>query len=437
MADAADPASLSEALKTANADALRSQEALNRAMQSFVKLQNDARTNASPKQWLEATKLVKATQSLVSLEKERLSLGQQLKDLNTEDVAQVAKLTAAIRQNESAWQANKSVVVAAQKQITETILEARKRVQENNTALVEQWKQYSIGGRVFSSLTGAISKYTAAITASAIAGKALARVRDSAILQQDLQIRSFRTVTDVQNQAAAGATNVETANKGLVGGFSDLVGAVTGFATSNIASRDSVQEMSSSIASARANAVSLGKDAGEVTGVMAEFARITGSTNPRALSALTSAAMTVSKELQITTSEAMEYVTVRMNKFGGSAADAISQMELMRRSTLSLNDSFGRTVIRADDLARTMLDVGKDSSVYALDQKYLSDVMLTSISRLQAMGDSYDQARAKAKAFTEILASKGAPDFMKYFAGVDLTGGITKSLAGVRRLADG
>jgi len=429
---------LADALKGVSGDALDSVKALtdlNKQMALLVKNQKDAAAGVSNKAFLNAVALQKATEKLIDLEEERSKLTKLRAMTYVKDKAAMDMLTKSIADNEKQIEKNRGTILKAQKDVNEAYDKTRKAVLEKNQAEIDAWKQGTVSGKVYSGLTGTLGKYTAGLTASALAMKALQRVKDAAILSQDIDLRNFRAI-NVAQAASIEKTEKSTAATVAAGlGLGKLYDDAekTFHAMQSVASGATqvgahIFKMSDAIVSARATAILLGKDTGEVTEVMKEFARIAGTRNPEALKTLTEGAMSVSKVLQITTAEAVDYVSQRMNKFGGSAAGAILELGDMRAEALKLNAEFGHTIIRGDDLARTLLDIGKDATVYALDQKYVSDVLLTSIARLQSMGDSYDQARAKAKGFTEQLAGKGAPEYMKAFVGQDLLSGMTKAI---------
>jgi len=44
--------------------------------------------------------------------------------------------------------------------------------------------------------------------------------------------------------------------------------------------------------------------------------------------------------------------------------------------------------------------------MYAIDQRFVGGILRDNISKLQANGDSYEQASKKAKAFTEAVTGK-------------------------------
>jgi len=314
---------------------------------------------------------------------------------------------------------------------------------EKNDA-IETWKNTSLMGKAYGGLTSTLGKVAGGLTAGALAGKALSRVRDAALLQQKIELNQFGVLGSTLKQSESDADGLQGSLGrlgGAVGSAGDKIGessgateglgaTMIGTAGSALHMAKKTADLSVEIAQARGAAILLGQDVESVTGIMADFARITGSDNPKALGLLTQGALSVATSLKITTAEAVDYVSLRMEKFGGTAAGAMIEMQSLRDSVGALNHDFGRVVIKGDDMARTLMDISKNSSVYAVDQKYVSNIMLTSISRLQSLGASYDEAKDKAKAYVDALTGNKAPEFMKALSGQRIVGGIQKSLKG-------
>ena len=315
---------------------------------------------------------------------------------------------------------------------------------EKNDA-IETWKNTTLKGKAYSGLTSTLGKVAGGLTAGALAGKALSRVRDAALLQQKIELNQFGVLGSTLKKSESDADGLQgSLGKlgGAVGSVGDKLGessgateglgaTMIGTAGSALNMAKKTADLSYEVAQARGAAILLGQDVESVTGIMADFARITGSDNPKALGLLTQGALSVATSLKITTAEAVDYVSLRMEKFGGTAAGAMIEMQSLRDSVGALNHDFGRVVIKGDDMARTLMDISKNSSVYAVDQKYVSNIMLTSISRLQSLGASYDEAKDKAKAYVDALTGNKAPEFMKALSGQRIVGGIQKSLKGV------
>lgn len=261
----------------------------------------------------------------------------------------------------------------------------------------EHWRQNTLMGRSYSALTGSLGKLTAGLTASTMAYKALNNWTEAARLKQDLLIKSFRSFD--------GTRSYDNYSK--------------------VAS--SVMDTDEALRSARASAIRFGQDVNAVGGYMTKFQKIAGTDNVKALGALTEATMAAARMNGIEMADAMQFVQNRIDKFGGSASSAILAMGNMRDVADKVNDAFGDTIIRADDVINAVNDIASSSNVYAIDQDFVTKAISKNIVTLRSQGESYDFAKDKAIKYVKAVTSE-APEFMQIKAGQKLKGIFQESI---------
>jgi len=277
-----------------------------------------------------------------------------------------------------------SIVKDAHNQVTDAIDRKQKSQDKTYAAALENFRTNTLLGKSYGVLTSHVTNLAAKFGFLGLAGMALTRHIKAANVQQDIMIQSYRGLS------------------------SDIVDFT-----------DKSMDLSKAMAKSEATAQRMGVSTEYVTEAYTKFARIVGTSSPKVLGTLTEGAITVSKSLGISVPEAIDFVSTRMDKFGGSAASAIASLNNIREETKSVNDAFGRTVVRGDDVARTLLDISKQTTMYAIDQRFVGSILRDNISKLQSNGDSYEQASKKAKAFTEAVTGK-APEWMKVFSAQDI-----------------
>ena len=277
-----------------------------------------------------------------------------------------------------------SIVKDAHNQVTEAIDRKQKSQDKTYAAALENFKANTLLGKSYGVLTSKVTELATKFGFLGLAGMALTRHIKAANVQQDIMIQSYR---------------------GLSSSTRDFTKKSVG--------------LSEAMAKSEATAQRMGVSTEHVAESFTKFARIVGTSSPKVLGTLTEGAITVSKSLGISVPEAIDFVSTRMDKFGGSAASAIASLNNIREETKSVNDAFGRTVVRGDDVASTLLDISKQTTMYAIDQRFVGGILRDNISKLQANGDSYEQASKKAKAFTEAVTGK-APEWMKVFSAQDI-----------------
>lgn len=277
-----------------------------------------------------------------------------------------------------------AIVKDAHNQVTEAIDRKQKSQDKTYAAALENFKANTLLGKSYGVLTSNVTNLATKFGFLGLAGMALTRHIKAANVQQDIMIQSYR---------------------GLSSGVVDFT--------------DKSMDLSKAMAHSEATAQRMGVSTEYVTEAYTKFARIVGTSSPKVLGTLTEGAITVSKSLGISVPEAIDFVSTRMDKFGGSAASAIASLNNIREETKSVNDAFGRTVVRGDDVARTLLDISKQTTMYAIDQRFVGGILRDNISKLQSNGDSYEQASKKARAFTEAVTGK-APEWMKVFSAQDI-----------------
>ena len=275
-------------------------------------------------------------------------------------------------------------------------IEASKTRQDQYEAeALQNFKKYTVTGKVLDSVGAKVSELAEKYTFSALAVQAFNRHVKATELRQNILIKTSKDLNDEIGK-----------------GFGD-------------AARD-ISKYDEALAKAEAHAKYLGMSVDEVAGTMERFSYITGVKNPKTLATLTEGANSLAKSLGITTSEAIDFVSIRMEKFGGSAAGAIVTMDQLQKETTDINTAFGRTAVRGGDLVKSLMDISRQSNIYAIDQRFVGNILRENITRLQSMGDSYETANKKSMAFTKAVTGE-APEWMKVFAGQDLLGQLTKS----------
>lgn len=371
---------------------------LNDSLNKLAKTTEHLKKVGNVKQFLEVDKLRFATQKLIEVKKKHAEIEEKLaKGLQDGKEATAESRREYERSAKSVKNASK-VIEQANASAIESYRKVETGVKELEEKQLEYFKTQTLFGEALGVLTSSFTKFAAGATLGAMALKALGSFTDAARMRGDLMIKSFSGMDK---------------------------------SVSLISARDEVVKFQKSLVETEAYAKYMGARVEDVQPTMMKFARITGSTNPDALKKLTQASISVARTLDIDVSEATEYVSLRMQKFGGSAASALLSLHEMRKGVEETNQAFGRTVLRGDDVAKTLLDLARNSSVYALDQRFVSQTLRDNITRLQAMGDSYDQAQGKAKAFLEGTTAK-APEWMQINVGEKMVDQLAKSMTDVK-----
>lgn len=280
---------------------------------------------------------------------------------------------------------NSQIVVGAKKQESKIIEETTRRYEEQRQAIIENWKQNTIQGKVFGAVTGKVAKFTAGITAGAMAMRLLNRVSEAANTRNQIMISGFKDLDDSFGDAITSIWDYEAATR-----------------------------------SAQATAIELGMANENTADMMVKYNRIIGTDNPKALGALTEATLAMAKVMNITGAEAMAYVQTRMDNFGGSAANALQHLDELRNTTVSYNKALGGTKVRADDVLKVIQDITNTNNIYAADQRFLSQIMMRTSTTLQAQGESYNYAQRMAENYTKALSSE-APEWMQITNAFDVT----------------
>jgi len=268
----------------------------------------------------------------------------------------------------------------------EAYAEAQERMEAQLELTREQWKQNTRLGRTYSFITGSVGKFALGMTAASLAVKAFQKWQKSANLQQQLMIKSFKGFDGARGYA-------ET--------------------TAAVASTDSA------LRKASASAILFGQDVNAVSDYMIRFQRMTGKDNPHALEAMTSATMAAAQVTGVDMAQAMDFVQTRIDKYGGSVSSAILAMESMRLEAKSINNAYGETRLRIDDVINAVNSITSASNIYAVDQDFLTKAISRNMVALQAQGESYDFAKNSATNYMKSLTT-GAPEFMKIMSGRDI-----------------
>lgn len=377
-------------------------EATTRAINDFKKAKEEALKAGDAKALLQLENLEKSTKKYLRAKEKQLELEEELQKVHKEDAKVSQKLRNELKKNMSELARQERILTHAKQEAVDAQEKQTAAIIANNEAMMDAWKQTTLLGKAYSGLTSGFAKVAGGITAGSLALKAWNRYTEGAEIRQNILIQQFRGFTD----------------------------ATTGAAESMVGAGLKAEQMSNALIKARSTAIRMGVDVGVVNEAMVDFARIAGTDNPEALGNLTAATVTVARTMGITMPEAVDFVRTRMDKFGGTAASAVVALHNIRTETENVNHIFGRTVVRADDIAKSLLDISRSTTVYAIDQRFVSGILRDNIARLAAMGDSYDLARRKAQAFTEAVTGE-APEWMKVLAGEDLVGDMQSVFKGV------
>jgi hypothetical protein len=291
----------------------------------------------------------------------------------------------------------------------------RQKVEQNKKETTEYWKANTLLGQGWEWASGKLAKYTAGLTFSGLAMKALNRHIEATELRQNLLI-----------QSNMGLDKAVTQTKKGIGGYTDYV-VDSAAATAKVTQEALV--LSEVMADVEGAAVRMGVSTDVVSDSMMKFSKIVGTDSPQMLGKLTKGAITVSRAMGITTAEAVDFVSLRMDKFGGSAAGAIVALNQINKSTRKTNEEFGRTVIRSSDVVKTLSDISRQTNMYAIDQRFVGNILRDNSARLQANGDSYEMAQQKAQAYTKAVTGE-APEWMQVYSGIDVYGQIEAGLEG-------
>lgn len=273
--------------------------------------------------------------------------------------------------------------------------EAKKKQDEYNKIVSDHWKQNTRLGSMYAATTGSLAKMAAGFTAGSVALKALNKYLEAARLKQELMIRAFRDMEDTE-------TYGQTAER--------------------------IYDTDVALRKASANAILFGQDVNQVSNYMLQFQKITGTDNPQALEKMTSATMAAARVTGVDMGTAMAHVKDRIDKFGGSAASAITSMMELRDSAKDINNAFNQTVIRADDVINSVNQITSANNIYAVDQDFVTKTITRNMLTLQSQGESYDFAREKAMDYMKAVTTE-APEFMKIKSGQALKDEMSKALA--------
>lgn len=275
-----------------------------------------------------------------------------------------------------------------------------KELQQPLRALKDIKEQYSITSKAQNLLSSGVVKFGAAIVGTFTVAAAHKRWIESTNLAIDLSIQKFNGMKDVQG--------------GLVKTALAHANALRTVAMTAIDANVPIEE-----------AQGFYKDINRLMGTSGQNAVVLA----QRMSKLTEYATLYSKVMNVSMADAMAITDARMLKMGGTAEDAAEFMFKLSEDIDSVNISAGKTVIRADDLTRELADLSRNTQLYSLDQRHVSEILKSSVANIQAQGDSYQFAMKAAKNYGEALTT-GAPEWMKILTGQDLVGTLNKNMKG-------
>lgn len=360
---------------------------------------------------LDATRrrmLVTDRRTLVDLEKHRIAT-KALILATAERVKKEEELAASVEKGQEVSESElKSLerLIDVEKKQKDKLSEMRDAQEKYRATAAETYRTHSIWGKMLSGLESGVSKLASQLTVGSLATRSFNRYLDAAKLRGEILIKSFQGLDDMK--------------------FGDAASDVLNF--------------DRALSKAQDTAAYFGVDVGEASKLMDQYSRIAGSQNPEALAKLSSATIAVSKSMNLSLGEAVEFVSNRMDKFGGTAESALLELNSLRAQTEKANKAFtdtahkqkvlskdlGMTVLKADDLTHIMVGLSRESSIYALNQNFVTQTLANTITKLQAQGESYQFAKESANDYMQALTTK-APDWMKILSGEKLLGEMQKA----------
>jgi hypothetical protein len=392
---------------------------LTKSMKEFSSARKQAFSVADPKAIQSVKNMTKAMETLISATDELLSAQKTLKQERSgskkDEEAQIKRINEAA----AAYEKSQKVITQTAKSI-DALREKKKRDAEQWEAdALKYFRTHTLLGKSFGLLSSGVGAFAAKLTFTGLAWKALNRHMQAAEIQQNILIQNYRdlskSTTTWGDKFKDAASNIPVVGESIGEYGKKTIEAnakVVGFT-------EATYNMSDALRMTEATAQRMGVSTEYVGEAFTKFSRIAGTDSPKVLKTLSEGAITVSRSLGITVPEAIDFVSTRMDKFGGSAAGAIASLNNMREEAKRINDAFGRTVIRGDDVARTIQDISKQTTIYSIDQRFVGNILRENIARLQSTGKSYEQAAKQASTFAEAVTGK-APEWMKVFAGQDI-----------------
>jgi len=404
---------------------------LTKALGQLEEAKKSALKAGDTKGLLNLVALERATNRLRLAETARLKLQKDMTAQAEAGLEVSEDMLLAIQANDEAIKENRKIVLSAAKTQADVHAAAKKQAIELKEAALQNFREHTKLGKAFSLANSGIVKFAGGLTAASLVMKAYNRYTEAAEVRQKILIQGFKgfsaPLTSASKDLSATGKVILGTGESLSSFFgSDLPTSIGKSAVSFFGAQKEIYSFNDAIASAESTAYRMGVSVDVVSGAMVDFARITGKDNPKALGQLTEGAIAVSRAIGITVPEAVDFVSTRMDKFGGTAASALIGLNELRVESERINNTFGRTIIRGDDLAKTLQQISSQTTVYAIDQRLVGSILRDNIARIQATGESYDNARKKAEAFTAGLTTQ-APEWMQVLAGEDLAGNMAEA----------
>ena len=401
---------------------------LTKALGQLEEAKKSALKAGDTKGLLNLVALERATNKLRLAETARLKLQKDMIEQAEAGLEVSEDTLKAIKANDAAIKKSQEIILSAAKSQTDAHALAKKQAIELKEAALQNFREHTKLGKAFTLANTGIVKFAGGLTFASLAMKAYSRYTEAAEVRQKILIQGFRgfgaPLTSASKDLSATGKAILGTGESLSSFFGSSLPASMGKSVvSFIDTHKEVLSFNEAIANAESTAYRMGVSIDVVSGAMVDFARITGKSNPEALGKLTEGAIAVSRAIGITVPEAVDFVSTRMDKFGGTAASALIGLNELRVESERINSTFGRTIIRGDDLAKTLQQISSQTTIYAIDQRLVGSILRDNIARIQATGESYDNARKKAEAFTAGLTTQ-APEWMQVLAGEDLAGNM-------------
>jgi hypothetical protein len=133
-------------------------------------------------------------------------------------------------------------------------------------------------------------------------------------------------------------------------------------------------------------------------------------------------AMLFAKVMRIDVGRALQYTTMRVNKFGGTTQQATEDLAAITQAVLETNKGLTGTNIHMDKFSNIILNAAENSGLYNINMRTLSNIAANVASNAAKGGASVDQMHKASMNMVDLLTN--APDNIKYEAGKKMLGSL-------------
>lgn len=369
---------------------------LNNVLDDLAKKQKEAFDTAGAQELeIQLKKLEKQVKATDKAQEDYNEALKEAEELKKKDIKAYEKQLKIVDRLGKVYKKTKAIVKKSLEEEAKLQNDARQALIEKNEIIKEHWKQNTRMGAAYKAVSGPLAKVTAGFLAGTMAMKAFNKWLDAGRLKQDLMIKSYRDMETNEPWT-------DTASK--------------------------ILDTEKALRTASANAILFGQDVNQVSGYLLQFQKMTGKDNPQALEKMYSATAGVARVIGVDMSVAMAHVKDRIDKFGGSTSSAIMSMMALKERAADINNAFGDTVIRVDDVISSVNSITSANNIYAVDQDFVTKAITRNMTTLQSQGESYDFAKDKAMDYMKAVTTE-APEFMKIKAGQALKNEMQQALS--------